>query len=751
VLKNKRLISIIATLAFCLSFLAPAIIAPAPAVAATTYTAVMGVPSTTTAGIFMSPLRILETADTVGSLVGSTITVYLPAGVEYANDPSAAGAVVADYIRVPANVGATSNIYSALDITLVAADCTTKRIVFTVTGASNPGNDKGMIDVLYGYYPGDPAVPPFPAGVVPGSIVNLTDGAGDLNVTILGNTASVTKGQATLGRILTRSTTALVLDTATIGEGNNQLGGIIDIRENVAGALAASAGDNSSIELILPSDFTWNGGTTVVGSSGLVVSAITINTTTGGQSRLTFGVTTASSGTPGYITITPRIDVDSQARDGEVVVQLKGSNSGLTGQALTIATKGSFGINVSAATTPEILAGRTDADVAEITIKENMAGSIFGAATGRTLYLELPDNARWQDIPTVNVSKGNIAIGAGNYVNGTNQRKISYPVTAISSGASTIEFEYGSIDVKADTPASDVKVTFSGTAGVTGEVIIAKIVTPITGSGDKPNVGIGLQNQAAGDFTITETKAGALMAKSGVATRNLVLETPSGVTFETKPVVSVTEGDLKLDVDNVSLNSAKNVLTIPMRSSSLSTASVIKVSGVKYVVDRTVPEGEVRIKVRGTALDDYNAGADTVIEVANAVCTTPAPADQGRNASFYIGSTIMNVNGANIIMDAAPYIKAGRTYVPVRYLGDALGATTAWDEATKTVTVTKGDKTVVLVIGSKVAKVNGADVQMDVAPEITGVGRTMLPARWVAEGLGYAVGWNAALQQVVIQ
>ena len=82
--------------------------------------------------------------------------------------------------------------------------------------------------------------------------------------------------------------------------------------------------------------------------------------------------------------------------------------------------------------------------------------------------------------------------------------------------------------------------------------------------------------------------------------------------------------------------------------------------------------------------------------------------------------------------------------------GEALGANVDWDEATKTVTVTKGDKSVVLVIGSKVAKVNGADVQMDVAPEITN-GRTMLPARWVAEGLGYAVGWNEVLKQVVVQ
>ena len=102
-------------------------------------------------------------------------------------------------------------------------------------------------------------------------------------------------------------------------------------------------------------------------------------------------------------------------------------------------------------------------------------------------------------------------------------------------------------------------------------------------------------------------------------------------------------------------------------------------------------------------------------------------------------------------MDAAPYIKAGRTYVPVRYLAeDALGASVTWDEATKTVTITKGDKTVVLVIGDKVAKVNGADVQMDVAPEITPEGRTMLPARWVAEGLGFNVDWIAAQKQVLI-
>ena len=46
--------------------------------------------------------------------------------------------------------------------------------------------------------------------------------------------------------------------------------------------------------------------------------------------------------------------------------------------------------------------------------------------------------------------------------------------------------------------------------------------------------------------------------------------------------------------------------------------------------------------------------------------------------------------------------------------------------------------------------VNQAPVQMDVAPEIKD-GRTMLPARWVAEALGAEVDWDEANQQATIK
>ena len=133
--KNRRLISIIAALAFCLSFLAPALIAPAPAVAATTYTAVMGVPQLTTAGQYMSPLRIMDTSDTVGSIVGSTITVYLPAGVQYDTKPLEANK--SNYLETPAQLGDLKNIFALADIAIQDGDCTEKRIVFTINAATN--------------------------------------------------------------------------------------------------------------------------------------------------------------------------------------------------------------------------------------------------------------------------------------------------------------------------------------------------------------------------------------------------------------------------------------------------------------------------------------------------------------------------------------------------------------------------------------------------------------------------------------
>ena len=104
-----------------------------------------------------------------------------------------------------------------------------------------------------------------------------------------------------------------------------------------------------------------------------------------------------------------------------------------------------------------------------------------------------------------------------------------------------------------------------------------------------------------------------------------------------------------------------------------------------------------------------------------------------------IGSPDFVVNNQVITMeDAAPYVAKDRTFVPFRALGEAIGADVVWDNDARTVTYTLGKTEVVMTIGETTYTVNGEEKTMDVAPEITGE-RTYVPVRFVGEALGFKV------------
>ncbi len=73
----------------------------------------------------------------------------------------------------------------------------------------------------------------------------------------------------------------------------------------------------------------------------------------------------------------------------------------------------------------------------------------------------------------------------------------------------------------------------------------------------------------------------------------------------------------------------------------------------------------------------------------------------------------------------------------------------AWDAKARTVTITKGGDTIVLTVGSSVLKKNGSPTQMDVVPFIKD-NRTFLPLRYVSEALGAKVDWDAATKTVTL-
>jgi hypothetical protein len=109
----------------------------------------------------------------------------------------------------------------------------------------------------------------------------------------------------------------------------------------------------------------------------------------------------------------------------------------------------------------------------------------------------------------------------------------------------------------------------------------------------------------------------------------------------------------------------------------------------------------------------------------------------------------VNINGYLLNSDVPAQNINGRVLVPVRAIFEALGATVEFDSVTSTVIGKKGNITVQLPINSKIATKNGQRMNLDVPATII-EGRTMVPARFIAESLGEEVNWDGSLNTVII-
>lgn len=92
-----------------------------------------------------------------------------------------------------------------------------------------------------------------------------------------------------------------------------------------------------------------------------------------------------------------------------------------------------------------------------------------------------------------------------------------------------------------------------------------------------------------------------------------------------------------------------------------------------------------------------------------------------------------------------PISENGRIQVPLRGVGEALGAEVRFDG--KTVTYKKEGKTIDLTLGSNIAVVDGNQVKMD-TPAKAVKGRTYVPLRFISENLGETVSWDQAANWV---
>ena len=98
-----------------------------------------------------------------------------------------------------------------------------------------------------------------------------------------------------------------------------------------------------------------------------------------------------------------------------------------------------------------------------------------------------------------------------------------------------------------------------------------------------------------------------------------------------------------------------------------------------------------------------------------------------------------------------------RTFVPVRFISEFLENDVWFDDALKTAGVSGNNKIILIQDGNSTLYITSmltgetSEIQMDTAAFIDPVeGRTYLPIRFLAEALGYIVGWDEETQTVTL-
>ena len=519
-------------------------------------------------------------------------------------------------------------------------------------------------------------------------------------------------------------------NTLTVGENVTVPEGTFAVQK-----FGASSGDNQNSYYFTVADAN-NNKNPILGSYITVPTTTTEAYTIGADGKYTYGTLkdlVENAEKDQIITLLKDVVLDGDGKgNNQGLLTISGKNITLNGNGHTISaenvtvegTKGPSMINIesnanvtvknltidgkvseTAATKHGLNVYQAAVTVENVTIKNGNGYAIVANGSTATVNGLITENNGWGGINVDNTSAA-----AGLVVNDatiTELNSIKFeksntdgePLTATISGG---QFEYlvignGSDDTKlaitggtfeTETPSDEVLAALGGTvADILDCIPDGYTYNPYTG---EVYVTPPYTGKYSYEITVADTDNGTVSADKYATEGEDVTITVTPDKGYKLDELTVTAGSKDVDVKD----NGNGTYTFTMPSS--------------------------KVKVAATFVEDENY--DDSITISMTV---------GSN-DFVINDTIVT------IPDAAPYIANSRTYVPFRALGEAIGADVVWDNDARTVTYTLDGNEIVMTIGSTTYTVNGVEKTMDVAPEITGE-RTYVPIRFIGEALGFKV------------
>lgn len=110
----------------------------------------------------------------------------------------------------------------------------------------------------------------------------------------------------------------------------------------------------------------------------------------------------------------------------------------------------------------------------------------------------------------------------------------------------------------------------------------------------------------------------------------------------------------------------------------------------------------------------------------------------------------VSYNGKKMQLEQQPQRVGDSVLLPLRSISQSLGYEVNWNATTKQIDIIEGGTNIRLVIGSDKAQVNGVEVKLNVPAQMI-EGTTYIPLRFVGEALNMGVDWDSQTQSVNLE
>ena len=254
-----------------------------------------------------------------------------------------------------------------------------------------------------------------------------------------------------------------------------------------------------------------------------------------------------------------------------------------------------------------------------------------------------------------------------------------------------------------------------------------------------------------GSAEVKITKAAAKLELSAAGGSSRINRGPVTFTYTYDGDGKVTVASSDENVATASVDTDKKVVTVTLKAVGTAKITVSAAEGDNFLAKDatyglTVQKKKSSSSSSATTTDkdkDNNKTIDNDKTTDNNQAKDDnSAAEKSKVIKLQIGSRIVNVDNEAVIYDAAPVIRNDRTLVPIRIVTETLGGKVDWNGVTKEVTLHIDGKEIKMTVGKTLEKYGVAPVIID--------GRTFVPVRFVADELGATVAWDNATKTVTI-